>query len=57
MDWTRTGASPPTSTQPTLIFRDFRRSGIRDKYLRRGSVTENVEEDLPLLGLVQLDQE
>ena len=25
IDWTRTGASPPTSTQPTLIFRDFRR--------------------------------
>jgi hypothetical protein len=26
IDWTRTGASPPTSTQPTRIFRDFLRS-------------------------------
>jgi hypothetical protein len=25
IDWTLTGASPPTSTEPTLIFRDFRR--------------------------------
>jgi hypothetical protein len=26
MDWTRMGASPPTSTHPTRIFFDFRRS-------------------------------
>ena len=26
IDWTRTGASPPTSTQPTRIFLDLRRS-------------------------------
>src|SRR5919106_263599 len=26
MDWTRTGASPPTSTQPTRTFREVRRS-------------------------------
>src|SRR6266568_9401287 len=61
MDWTRTGASPPTSTQPTLIFREVRRGlAIRAPILRGppvGSFAEHVEDHVTVLGLVQLEQD
>src|SRR5437870_8825289 len=61
MDWTRTGASPPTSTHPTLIFREIRRgTAIRASILRAppsASFSEHVEHDFAVLRLVELEQD
>src|SRR5437588_8756269 len=61
MDWTRTGASPPTSTHPTLIFREIRRgTAIRASILRgppSASFAEHVEHHVAVLRLVELEQD
>src|SRR5690242_18467942 len=54
IDWTRIGASPPTVTGPTEICRDFRRFV---SMLNSVSLPENVEQNRPLLRLVQLEQQ
>src|SRR5438309_955981 len=61
IDWTETGASPPISTDPSLIFLDVLRSASIMVSIavrrRRGSSAEDVEHHVPVLGLVQLQQE
>src|SRR5438128_10200600 len=64
IDWTRTGASPPTSTQPTLISRDARRRMLianvsipRSAPRLTRSLAEHVNDDLAIFGLIQLEQE
>src|SRR3954452_2304595 len=64
IDWTETGASPPTSTEPTRIFRVVLRfASIRSSFPRARSSagmpssTEDVEDDRALLWLVHLEQD
>src|SRR5690242_2570980 len=56
IDWTRIGASPPTSTQPTVTFLEGRRVGFICLPVCRRSEPEHVQDDLALLRLVELDQ-
>src|SRR3990172_8611258 len=59
IDWMRTGASPPTSTHPTLTLRDLRLSasilGSQSTWTGR-SLSEDVKHDVAFLRLVELDQ-
>src|SRR5438309_620915 len=57
IDWTRMGASPPTSTHPTRTFLETRRETLMLIPVWLALLPEDVEEDLALLRLVELDQD
>src|SRR6266540_1602676 len=63
IDCTLTGASPPTSTQPTFSFLDFRRSAseLISTILPAGAeptlLAYHVEDDRAVLRLVELQEE
>src|SRR4051812_207199 len=64
IDWTDTGASPPTSTEPTRIFRvALRFASISSSFPRAGSFAEvasfaeDVEDDRAFFWLVHLEQD
>src|SRR6185295_19117203 len=56
IDWTRIGASPPIVTSPTRTWRLFLRS-VSTAPVSQPSLAEDVEDDLPVLGLVHLEQD
>ncbi len=54
IDWTEIGASPPTATEPTLIWRVLRRGAQHLRWWSGHTETDSHEVDYPPSGLMGL---